>query len=165
MGCTLKTRNLSSPTVIRSPTSPMLSWSHCAMETFCFLFFLYLFFGHFTWVCSGRISVCDSLLCLQNGRDKRNCQLYARCHQPARQTGQFSPRRTMRPGEFVVAWPRGHHRQPLSPCHSEWAPKSCCQWWCIEIFLGQKLDAPNSAWLMHWAGCACLSSGCVLTLV
>lgn len=137
----------------------------CYGNIFFFFFFSCIYFlatSH-EYVADG--SRCAIPCCVFRMADKRNCQLYARCHQPARQTGQFSPRRTMRPGEFVVAWPRGHHRQPLSPCHSEWAPKSCCQWWCIEIFLGQKLDAPNSAWLMHWAGCACLSSGCVLTLV
>lgn len=114
MGCTLKTRNLSSPTVIRSPTSPMLSWSHCAMEIFFFFSCIYFLATSHEYVADG--SRCAIPCCVFRMADKRNCQLYARCHQPARQTGQFSPRRTMRPGEFVVAWPRGHHRQPLSPC-------------------------------------------------
>lgn len=50
---------------------------------------------------------------------------------PDRPTGQFSPWRTGEQpvaGEWAVAWARGRHCQPPSACHSEWAPKSCCQW-------------------------------------
>lgn len=80
------------------------------------------------------------------------------CQLTPRQTGKLSPWRTAEQsvgGERPVARDRGRHRRPLSACHFEWASKSCCQWWCIEISPWQKLDAPNWTWLMPWPGRAC----------
>lgn len=51
--------------------------------------------------------------------------------------------------QWALAQARGR-RQPLSASRSGWAPKSCCQFWCIEISLRQKIGCSELG-LIDWS--------------